>query len=898
MNLTATRWLPRVAVLAFVAAASLVAWREGGGAGARHPPPGPAPLATAVSPPSSRGPAALQIVRRLIDVLPEARIEAPSLGASRPFMQPYWRKMRAPWTRLDGPAASLAFTLAIRTSREAERPPSIAVPGGNSWVPQARVWNMSEGSFDQREAIFAPTPATFAFPLAVPHAARLRLSQAVLAPMQLTTVFEVSVVDAGGAESMIATTRVAGGDAQGWTECDLDLTRWGGQRVELRLKTSTDSPAPAERSGAAAAIADDAPDDGGIASRMPVPPMGLAFWGDPVLVAEAPARTPYNVLWIVVDALRPDVIAALHDADEDAAKRTAPRAPLDALLPAIAGLTPSLDGLAARAVRFPHAWSAATWTRAGTLAMLSGERSSELGIDATAWVLLPAAMARYYATEPPLLPRILRRAGVSTAAFVNNFFMAGYVPVGADMGFERATDHRYRTRDTEAITRDSASWLRAHARDRFFLFANYNSPHQPYDPPPDMLARVPGPPAGPRDAQVRAYMAEAAKDDAAIGQLLGELDTLGLTARTLVIVTADHGETLSAAHDAEGPEGIHQRFHHAAGNYEETTRVPLLMALPGVLDGGRAVSERVRSTDIAPTVLDVEGLEPDPRMSGRSLLPLVRGEKEPEPRVVVSEGRGTRAILWSHFRLIARDDGGAPALFDLEADPGERHDLARARPDRVAEMQARLAAALGNTPAADADTRAPDPVPTTHLRFAGAGLSRAVSGRLSVGDASHGATLTFEPVGASRTAFVTDGRTLTFALTTSPDGLVGLDLRTEPASAPVQWSLFLDGAAWPGRATFAGPFGLPAAEASHGLTDDDGRLEAYADALPFIDPSRDLGLFVTRERLGDAASGASARSVNAGVDGNGNVDGGGAAAAATREIQRVLQQWGYAHGSH
>ena len=51
------------------------------------------------------------------------------------------------------------------------------------------------------------------------------------------------------------------------------------------------------------------------------------------------------------------------------------------------------------------------------------------------------------------------------------------------------------------------------------------------------------------------------------------------------------------------------RFHHAVGNFEETTRVPLVMALPGVLEGGAAVSDRVRNTDIAPTVLEVLGLE-------------------------------------------------------------------------------------------------------------------------------------------------------------------------------------------------------------------------------------------------------------------------------------------------
>ena len=54
-----------------------------------------------------------------------------------------------------------------------------------------------------------------------------------------------------------------------------------------------------------------------------------------------------------------------------------------------------------------------------------------------------------------------------------------------------------------------------------------------------------------------------------------------------MVVTADHGETLSSAHDGIGPEHMPVRFHHAVGNFEETTRIPIVMALPGVLDGGR-----------------------------------------------------------------------------------------------------------------------------------------------------------------------------------------------------------------------------------------------------------------------------------------------------------------------
>jgi arylsulfatase A-like enzyme len=884
LNPAVTRWLPRASVTVLVVTASLLAWKVGGGADARTPAPHVDVAAAPSDATPGHGAAAYEVTTRLVDELGTAHVQAPSLPAAQPFMVPYWRKMHAPWAHLSGTAAQLGFTLAIRTSRAQEKQLAVPTQAGAKWVPQARIWNMNEGSFDQRECIFAPTPASLSFSLDVPPRARLRLSPAVLTPMSLTTVFDVSVVDTGGGEQSLKHLRVDGADARKWIDLDLDLAPWGGHKVTLVLRTSTDAPAPDEKRWTLP-LAEEASPDGGLESAPAAPPMSLALWGDPVVVAEQPTRVPYNVLWFVVDALRPDVVASLHDPAEDAAKLAAPRPPLDALLPAVPGLVPNIDRLVARGVHFTHAWSAATWTRAGTLAMLSGERSSELGIDTRDWVLPPEGVARYYHPDPPMLPLLLRRVGADATAFVNNFFMAGYVPVGVDMGFERVTDHRYRTRDTDAIAGDALAWLDTHKGDRFFLVVNTNSPHEPYDPPKELLARVPRPPAGPRDAEVRAYMAEAAKDDAAIGRILDAVDAMGLTKSTLVVLTADHGETLSSAHDAVGFEDMPMRFHHAIGNFEETTRIPIVLALPGVLDGGRAVADRVRNIDIAPTVLELEGLEADPRMSGKSLMPLVRGEKEPEPRVVVTEGRGTRGILWDHWHLVAHEDSADDELYDLRDDPGERHDVAK-RPlnrDVVAELRARLNAALANVKAADAkDSGAPTSVPVIHMVFAGAGRAHRVTGTIAAGDGKHGVTLRVVPVGIAGDVVRLDGPTATFALTTAPDALVGLDLRVDPPGAPVSWKLYLDDAPWPDGGTYAGPFGLPAVASRTGIAGDDARAEAYAASAPMIDPARDLGVFVTRDRPQAVPAGSPANP----------------APQAAAEMQQVLQQWGYAHGSH
>jgi hypothetical protein len=535
-------------------------------------------------------------------------------------------------------------------------------------------------------------------------------------------------------------------------------------------------------------------------------------------------------------------------------------------------------------------------------------------VDTLMWPLDPGEIQRFYASDPPLLSLLLRRQGAETRAFVNNFFMSGYARVALDFGFERLDDERYRTADTANITANAVEWLRAHKDERFFLFCNYNSPHDPYDPPERMVARVPKPPAGPADKTVVRYMAEAAKDDEAVGALMQALDDLDLRRGTLVVLTADHGETLSIAHDGQALlDKMRVRFHHAVGNYEETTRIPILFSLPGVLPEGSAVKDRVRNVDMAPTVLELEGLEPNPRMSGVSLLGLARGKGEADPRVVVSEGRGTRSIYSGNLRLILREGPAqtitvgdkqvvvAEELYDLSSDPGERVNLAHSEPEKVAEMKARLKAALANVPVAGtrSATQAPTPAqpqPSAGtkpaedastpgapgkiaLRFAGRGEVHWVRGTITIGDAvTKASDVRVVPVGLGPDAYRVEEGRVEVSLSTAKDAVVGLDLRVEPPGVPVRWELFLDDAPWPDDMVFGGPFGLLAPPLRHGIATDDAREAAYAPAVPEIDPLRDAGLFVVRERRAEASA--------AGETGEG-----------AREMDRVLRDWGYAHGS-
>jgi len=237
-----------------------------------------------------------------------------------------------------------------------------------------------------------------------------------------------------------------------------------------------------------------------------------------------------------------------------------------------------------------------------------------------------------------------------TRAFVNNFYMIGYAGAGVDMGFEGVVDHRYATLDTEKVTRDTVAWLRANRDQRFALFVNYNSPHGPYEPPREALEAIPPAPRGPKDPIIRAYMAEVHKDDAALGQLLAALDELGIRDDTLVVVTGDHGETLSQEHDGvalrvdrDPPPG---RFQHLRTIWDETVRVPIVMSWPKGLPANARVTQPVDTTAILPTMLELAGVPIPPVVSGQSMVGLIRGKSEPE-RPVIVEGRGPAPFGWA-----------------------------------------------------------------------------------------------------------------------------------------------------------------------------------------------------------------------------------------------------------
>jgi arylsulfatase A-like enzyme len=247
------------------------------------------------------------------------------------------------------------------------------------------------------------------------------------------------------------------------------------------------------------------------------------------------------------------------------------------------------------------------------------------------------------------------------------------------------------------------AWLQAHAAERFFAYVHFREPHFPYDPGPPFDTRFgPDAPLG-RDERrdrawytdvnqgrrvptpdeiahlVRLYDGNLAYADQEVGALRRALEQQGLWDRTVLIVAADHGEQLFE-------KGY---ISHSAQVYEQSTRVPLIVRVPGGPRGVR-VGSIVDLLDLAPTVLDFFGLRDTPftrQAQGASLLPLMAGASRDAAGVTFSRTvweRPVYALRDGSHKLVYDTRTGREQLFAIESDRAETRDLAASEPVRAA----------------------------------------------------------------------------------------------------------------------------------------------------------------------------------------------------------------------
>lgn len=513
------------------------------------------------------------------------------------------------------------------------------------------------------------------------------------------------------------------------------LPTWAAAAVALAATGSiaygvwlTLSPTAAPSAPPAPAAASGPEQAGARPGRAPVPAHGTGTWE---AAAPADQRAPTEALCSGCDVVVVTVCSLRRD-------HTGPYQPGESY-------TPALDALVDGAFRMDSAWAASNFTLAGLTAVLTGRFGSSTGV--IGW-------DKGLVADVPTLPEVLGYYGYRTGAFTTDA-PSGFRPdYGLDRGFQRMTiippprdnpdgrTSRGPIGPGGAAARPAAVWLAEQPKDQpLFLMFHTRTAHYPFvleddatDPTgvthmlyaadklaPSATQAMPGAAGGTaqrgvvqfaeRDpvqvhvreagaagvAMWRQRYAEAVqrtdRDFAVLGDALrarGRLD------RTLLVVLADHGESLDD----------HGELLHGDAYYDSVTHIPMLVRVPGL--EGRPLPALVSQVDLLPTVLDAVGAVPPAGIDGASLVPLLRGEATSVRTTALIEGgvvwhddgHARGAVIAPPWALLRQDqgcDGGdfrepsgpATCLYNLDDDPGQTVNLARQRPEVVQDLQLR-----------------------------------------------------------------------------------------------------------------------------------------------------------------------------------------------------------------
>jgi arylsulfatase A-like enzyme len=401
-----------------------------------------------------------------------------------------------------------------------------------------------------------------------------------------------------------------------------------------------------------------------------------------------------NIVWFVIDCLRADRLGCYgyHR-----------------------NTSPHLDRLAAESVRFQQCISPHIPTQPAHTTMFSGK-------DVLAHQIVAQGGRQELDPQIRLLPDLLREAGYFTGAVDN---MGRWFAPAFEQYVEYPRwnhDGSQPWRNGEQVSERGLALLEAAHQDPrpFFLFLHFWDPHTPYLPPSPFHRMFYG--GHERDPGHRSmapvwqsqwfanyfsewlegvtdiefpkaqYDASIAYSDVCLSHLLNRLWELGHAEDTLLLVTADHGEELDD----------HGCWFDHHGLYDTNVHVPLLIRFPGGRRTG-TVPEMVTLMDLPRTLLTLLGLEAIAEregMMGRSLLPLIEGNREPAAEgVYLTECTWMRKVGWRtpEWKLIVALEGDIyqkppVELYYLPEDPGEQRNLATQRPEVVAALRAQMEA--------------------------------------------------------------------------------------------------------------------------------------------------------------------------------------------------------------
>ena len=385
-----------------------------------------------------------------------------------------------------------------------------------------------------------------------------------------------------------------------------------------------------------------------------------------------------NVLLIVIDTLRADHLGC-YGYERDT--------------------SPNIDRFSKTGVLFQNTYCQIPTTAPSFVSIITAKYPRSHGVLKNGWVLSNTHLT---------LAEILKRNGYTTSAVISSF------PLSSKFGYSRGFDHYEEgfTKDgsswkpeywqghkvagvfdqrADVATRKAINWLRHNGKEKFFLLVHYFDPHYPYDPPEAYVKSFLKASMSPNERNIANYDGEIRFMDSEVGKLLNTVKSVGLDANTLIIIMADHGEGL----------GQHGWMQHGMYLYDEQVRIPLIMSLPDVIPTNTRLNSITEAIDIAPTILDLLGLESEKGFSGESLAPMIQGVKTLPRSAVFIERRHYKAAKFANFvvrgnkfavrhenlKYIWAAEEGTKELYNMHDDPEELSNVVEKYPDAADRLE-------------------------------------------------------------------------------------------------------------------------------------------------------------------------------------------------------------------
>ena len=406
----------------------------------------------------------------------------------------------------------------------------------------------------------------------------------------------------------------------------------------------------------------------------------------------AEATESYNVILLMTDEHNPRIIGCYGDALVK---------------------TPTLDGLAARGVRFTSAYCQNPICVPSRVSLVSGRMPSHLQ------TLGNTDNQKY--ENMTTLADVFVKAGYQTAWFGKTHFgdprfqesgegaknkkaaKAELAKAKGDESFGRLPQQSQVSKwpvekNPEHLTANEAlAFLEQNKAGKFFMGVSFVKPHFPFtiqqqyydlyrgkvSPPRATSKLIEELPAISKQERAKHKLGEATSEevlrakaiyygmvtyvDEEFGRILKKLDELGLREKTIILYTADHGEML-------GDRGLWYKNSF----YDGSASIPFIWSFPPALPQGKVIGAPAMNMDIFPTLCDLCSLPKPDGLEGRSLVPLMKGTEDGRDRVALSEnyrggiaGRMIRTARWKYFFYT----NGEEYLYDLQADPGEENNL-------------------------------------------------------------------------------------------------------------------------------------------------------------------------------------------------------------------------------